>query len=269
MTLTRSAFVQRYGPWAVVAGASEGLGAAFATGLAARGVNVLLLARRQAPMEALAQSLRERHRVEVKSAVVDLASPRLDAEVEAAVEQREIGLLVYNAGDSSVGPFLDWPAANHVRSIEVNCRGPVTLTHRFAAPMARRGRGGIILMTSLTGFQGSPYIAAYGATKAFNLSLAEALWFELGPQGVDVLGVCSGAIRTPNMLKASPDGAPGMLEPEQVAEHALEQLGRGPTTIPGSFNRVVSFVLRRFLPRRTAVSIMGRETAKLGRSPQP
>jgi short-subunit dehydrogenase len=129
--------------------------------------------------------------------------------------------------------------------------------------MAARGRGGIVLMSSVTAFQGSPYVATYGATKAFLLTLAEGLWFELAPRGVDVLAVCAGATRTPRYLKSAQGRAPGEVEPDVVAREALAALGKRPLVIPGRFNRFASQLLRRLLPRRATVRIMGGQTRHL------
>jgi short-subunit dehydrogenase len=119
-------------------------------------------------------------------------------------------------------------------------------------------------MSSLTAFQGSPFVTTYGATKSFLLSLAEGLWYELSPHGVDVLCVLAGATRTPGYLRQrAQGGAPGELEPEQVAREALAKLGREPSMIPGRFNRLASQLLRRVLPRRAAIRMMGAQTQKL------
>ena len=142
-------------------------------------------------------------------------------------------------------------------------RGPLALAHRFGRRLAARGRGGLVLLSSLTAFQGSPFVATYGASKAFLLTLAEGLWFELAPRGVDVLAVCAGATRTPSYLRRSSRKAPGELEADQVAREALARLGRGPSMIPGRFNRFASQLMRRVLPRRTAIRLMGAQARHL------
>ena len=129
--------------------------------------------------------------------------------------------------------------------------------------MAARGSGGIILLSSLTAFQGSPFVATYGSTKAFLLTLAEGLWYELAPSGIDVLAVCAGATRTPKYLKSAVGRAPGELDPGQVVREALDRLGRGPLMIPGRFNRLASQLMRRLLPRRATIRIMGGQTRHL------
>jgi len=247
-----------------VAGASEGLGAAFAQALAARGHDLILIARRAEPLEALAVTLRQAHKIEVVIAALDLSSAELAASVAALVEGREIGVLVCNAAHAALGPFVDQPLQSKLRSLDVNCRSPLTLLHLLLPPMIARKRGAVVLMSSLTAFQGSPWAAVYGATKAFNLSLAEALWHETAPHGVQVIASCAGATRTPGYLKtAAPGGAPGELEPLAVAEQTLAALGGGPMVVPGAFNRFASLLMRRLMPRTSTIRLMGAQTRKL------
>jgi len=258
---------ERYGRWALVAGASEGLGAAFAESLARRGHDLLLLARRAEVLEALAADLRQRYPIEVVTAAVDLSSADLAAQLPALIAGREVGVLVCNAAFSPLGPFARQPPADTQRAVDVNCRSPLTLLHLLIPGMVERGRGAVVLMSSLTAFQGSPFATVYGATKAFNLALAEGLWAELKPHGVQVIASCAGATRTPGYLRTVPGGAPGELEPAQVAEETLAQLPRGPLVIPGAFNRFASLLMRRLLPRRTTINLMAAQTRKLRLEP--
>ncbi|HEY3448338.1 MAG TPA: SDR family NAD(P)-dependent oxidoreductase [Myxococcales bacterium] len=260
-------FKRRYGPWAVVAGASEGLGAAYADALASRGLNLVLLARRAAVLDSLAGSLRGRHGLEVRTLAVDLAAGDFAERLEAAVAGLEVGLGVYNAAFSPIGAFLDVPLADQLQAVAVNCRGPVIFGHVLGGPMAARGRGGLVLMSSLAGLQGTAALATYSASKAFNVTLGEALWQELRGQGVDVLASCAGAILTPGFQKASSRPAPGTLPPEEVARITLAALGQGPTVVPGAVNRLASLVLGRVLPRRLAIRLMASTTAKVVPAP--
>src|SRR5262249_19136933 len=180
-------FVRRYGSWALVAGASEGLGAAWAEALAARGLRLVLIARRPEVREATAASIRSKHGVEVRAVAFDLAGAGFAAELERLAGDVEIGFAVFNAAHAPRGQFLELSLEDQLRSIDVNCRGPLTLVHVLGRRMAARGRGALVLMSSLTAFHGSPFIATYGATKAFNLVLAEGLWFELPSRSVDSL----------------------------------------------------------------------------------
>jgi hypothetical protein len=256
------AFRNKYGPWALVAGASEGLGGEFARALAARGVHLFLIARREALLEQTAGDIRARHGVEVRTAALDLASADLAERIRTVVEQIEIGLLVYNAAFSQVSPFLDQDLDTKMRMIDVNCRGPLVLTHEIGKAMASRRRGGIILMSSMAARQGTAGIANYAATKSYSLVLAEGLWHELREHGIDVLACSAGAIRTPNLLRVQKRQVPGTMEPGAVAAEALDALGKTPSMVPGRVNRAVSLLLSRVLPRRLSIEIMGRETMR-------
>ncbi|MGC4113318.1 MAG: SDR family NAD(P)-dependent oxidoreductase [Myxococcales bacterium] len=262
-----SDFKLRYGPWAVVAGASEGLGAAYAHALAARGLNLVLIARRANLLDTLAASLKDRHGVAVRTLAADLAASEFAPKLETAVAGLEVGLGVYNAAFSPIGNFLDVPLADKLKAVDVNCRGPVVFAHVLGAPMASRGRGGLVLMSSLAGLQGTAALATYSASKAFNVTLGEALWQELRARGVDVVASCAGAILTPGFQKASTRPAPGTLAPEEVARLSLEGLGHGPTVVPGTLNRVASVVMGRVLPRRLAIRLMAATTSKVVPAP--
>jgi short-subunit dehydrogenase len=255
---------RKYGPWALVAGASEGLGAAFTEALAARGLHLLLLARRAALLEALAARLRVEHGVEARAIALDLGGPALLDDLRAAAAGLEVGLLVYNAAYSRIGPFLDQTLEDKLRILDVNCRGPLILADELGRAMAERGRGGIVLMSSMAAMQGSPLVATYAATKAYNLVLAESLWDELRDRGVDVLACRAGATRTPGYEASKPAVESGpVMEPAAVVEAALGALGKTPSVVPGLANAAASFVMGRVLPRRAAVRIMGRVTRKM------
>lgn len=256
-------FVARYGPWAVVAGASEGLGAAFADALAARGLNLLLLARRADLLEKVAQGIRSMRGVEVRPLAMDVADADVGRALSEAAAELEIGVLVYNAAFAPIGNFMERPQADLLQVVDVNIRGPIVFIRNLVPAMLERGRGGVVLMSSLAGLQGSPRISAYAASKAFNTVLAESLWGELGQQGIDVLACCAGAIRTPGFAETSSRDAPGMLDPEEVAQQALAALGRGPRVVPGLVNRIASFTMERLLPRRLAVRLMAANTRDL------
>ena len=257
-------FREHYGPWALIAGASVGLGEAFARQLAGHGLNLLLIARGQAALESLAADLQAAHGIEVRVLAADLARPDLQTALQDFATGLEVGLLVYNAAASAIGPFLNHPVEDHLRVLDVNCRGPIVLAHHFGRAMVERKRGGIVLMTSTAGSQGGPWIASYAASKAFNLLLAEALWDELLASGVHVIACRAGATRTPGYAasKPRPSKVP-LLDPNFVAERTLAALGRGPSVVPGAFYRFSAFVMDRLLPRRMAIRIMGRATRKL------
>ena len=254
-------FAARYGSWGIVAGASEGLGAAYAGELAARGLNLVLVARRSEVLESLAARLLEKYHVTIKLLVLDLSAPDAAEQMLRETNDLEIGLLIYNAAFSAIGPFLEQSVEDHLKEIYTNAFTPLKLIHLFAGQMLARGRGGIVLMSSLSAFQGSAYISTYAATKAFNIVLAEGLWEEWRTRGVDVLVCISGAVKTPNYLASEPEQTGGLsdmtMAPDQVVREALNALGKGPYVIPGRMNRVASFVMRHLLPRKSAVKFMG------------
>jgi short-subunit dehydrogenase len=259
-------FLNRYGPWAMVAGGSQGLGASFADELARRRLNLVLIARKPGPLEETAQSLRTRHGVEVRTASIDLAENGFLDRVDAAAAGLEIGLLVCDAAQAHTGKFLDADLDSALRILDTNCRAPLSLIRRFGGMMAERGRGGIVVMSSLSAFWGSPYVAVYGATKAFLLNLSEALWRELGARGVDVTVCTAGPVLTPNYVASKPAGAgPSALEmtPQKVASVALGALGRRHFVVPGVLNRLAQFFMTRFVSRRAAVTLLEKSTARM------
>lgn len=257
-------FVKKYGPWAVVAGASEGLGAEFARQLAGRGLSVLIIARRAAALEELAVELRKQHGTEVRCAALDLADPDLANKLRAATADLEVGLAIYNAAFSTIGEFLAQDLEVALKTLDVNCRGPVIFSHVMGKAMAARGRGGLILMSSFAGSHGAPLIAAYAATKAFNLVLGEGLWDEFRRAGLDVLVCRAGATRTPAYDRSQPKGGDFLLtDPPPVVRETLDSLGRRPTMVPGLFNGFSSFFMGRLLPRKLALQIMSKTTRSM------
>lgn len=259
--MNKRPFAQAYGPWAIVAGGSEGLGAAFAAEIARRGVHLLLVARRPDPLERIAARLRREHGADVITVAADLADPAALEQIRAAVEGREIGLVVANAAIAPQGRFLDTAPAELAATIDLNCKGSMLLARAFGQEMAARGHGGLVFVSSLAGMQGVPGLAAYSATKAYLISLGESLWAELRPAGVDVLTVCAGAVATPGYQQAARRQAPGTTTPEYVAAAALGGLGHGFRVVPGTLNRVSAFALQRLTPRRAAIAIFGRAAA--------
>ena len=258
-------FRERYGAWALIAGASDGIGEAFARASAERGLNVLLLARRAELLASLAEDIRARHGVEARSLVADLTVPDLDARVEAATRGLEVGLLVYNAGAvHGVGAFHEQPLAHAQQLVALNCTGPLLLAHRLGSAMRGRRRGGILLVTSMVALSGSAHVATYAATKAFDWVLAQSLWHELQPHGVDVLAAVVGMTKTPSLLASKPRFPAGVhaAEPGDVAPGALDFLGRGPVWFAGEANRGAAKALAA-LPRPQLIDTMSRLTASL------
>jgi short-subunit dehydrogenase len=259
-----SGFRERYGPRAVVLGAGQGIGLAIATEGARRGLDVLLVDRREDLLAAAAESVaQEAPATGVHTLALDLAAPDVADRLDTI--DVDFGLVVYTAMLSLVGPFLDEKLERHDAALQVGCRGALAASHVLGRRLVARGRGGLILTSSGAGFQGTGFVAGYSAAKAYDLALAEALWWEWRPLGVDVLALCPGATATPGMLDNQPLlGADAMARPEDVAREALDALGSGPVCIPGEDNRKVRAALDT-LPRRELVELMGKETQKMFR----
>jgi short-subunit dehydrogenase len=268
-------FAEKYGPWALVAGASDGVGAAFAEGLAARGLSVVLLSRRQAVLDEVAAGISHRTGVETRTLAIDLASADAAAQIARATADIEIGFLVYCAGaDPNFEPFL----ANSIETAEAmvhrNCTVLMQLCHHFAQPMVDRGRGGIVIFGSGAGLAGGPNMVAYGASKAFDMVFAEALWSELHDKGIDVIGLILGKTNTPALRRLehergvldSEDDAPSdAMSVDDVVREAFENLDNGPTVMAGDMMRFAAQALGS-LTRNEAVSLVTQAQASVMRS---
>ena len=257
-------FPDHYGTWAVVAGASEGLGEAFAAALAERGMNVVMVARRGRILEEIGERLASEHGIEVRCLELDLADRGFPGALREATRDLELGVLVYNAAFVPMGPFLDNDEDAIEAAVDVNVRGPLRLVRALAPALRERGRGAVVLMSSLSGLQGSPHISVYAASKAFNTIFAEALWYELTPHGIDVAACVSGAVPTPGYLERFGREVPGMLSAEEAVRQTLGRLGKGPRIVPGRINRFAHQLVRRLLPRRTAIRLIAKSTKHLG-----
>jgi len=257
----KKTFKKKYGPWALIAGGSQGIGGEFSRQLASRGLNLLIIGRREKPLKDLGEAVGSEYGVEVRHFVFDLSEVDRFTELEKAARGIEIGLVVYNAAKSYIGNFFDTGLDEHLEIINTNCAGPAALIYCFGRKMMARKRGGIILMSSMSAFQGTPLISTYGATKAFNLVLAEGLWGELRTRGIDVMACCAGPTLTPGYVNSKPGGKkPPVIEmkAQDVIKEALRVFGSRPSMVPGRLNRIMSIVMTRVLTRKKAVSIMGK-----------
>lgn len=245
----------RYGPWALVTGASSGIGRAMAVRLAALGLNLVLVARRREMLEALSNELYVRHGIQVRVIDADLThDATLDA-IALVTEDLDLGLLVAAAGLGTSGRFIDAKFEREAAVLAVNCRAVLGLSLHFAHRFAARGRGGIVLMSSIVGFQGVPYSANYAATKAYIQSLAEALHAELERLGIDVVASAPGP--TDSGFATRADMRMGAtVTPDTVARETLAALGRRTTVLPGILSKALTFSLAP-LPRAARVRAMG------------
>ena len=248
--------------WALVTGASAGLGDLFARKLAERGMNLVLTARRTERLEALATELEAQHGIEVVRIPGDL-SVRGEARRlwNEAIDGRRIDLLVNNAGFGAQGPFHEVDLARHLDIVEVNCNALMELAHLAIRHMRPTGSGGIINVSSIAAFQPVPRLATYAAAKAFVLSLSEALWIENREHGLRVLALCPG--RTPTEFQevagtGNVEGAFGLRSPEQVVDAGLEAFEEGKSyVVPGFENHLATYLVRA-LPRGTVTRAMRR-----------
>ncbi|ANH37028.1 Fatty acyl-CoA reductase [Nocardioides dokdonensis FR1436] len=234
--------VSTYGPWAVIAGGSEGVGASFADQLAAAGLNLLLIARKPGPLEETAEAARA-HGVEVRTLALDLTLPDSVKRIQEATADVEVGLLVYNAGANAYGSeFVEGDLERFQQVIDLNITAQLALVQHFGAAMKQRRRGGLLLIGSMAGFMGAAQISIYAAVKAFCRTFAEGLWLEMSDHDVDVLEFVLGVTRTPAMVRGGLNmDIPGLhvSEPEDVARQALAQLKNGPVQIAEGNQRLI------------------------------
>jgi hypothetical protein len=252
-------FSGKYGPWALVTGAARGLGAEFSRQIAAKGINVVMIDLLADELARTADDIRKASGREIVTLSVDLSQPDFIYKIKQRIEGLEIGLLVSNAVYGPVGKFVERGLEEKLRSIDVNVRAPLTLAHEFATRMSARGRGGIILMSSASAMQGTPYVANYAATKAYNLILAEGLWAELRGKGVDVLGFMPGTTRTPGYMESKAQAGNAkmvkVMEPGPTVAEALNALGKRPSHIAGQGNRITFFISGKLMPRKAAIAL--------------
>ncbi len=242
--------------WAVVTGASGGLGVGFATRLARDGLNVVLAARSIAPMEETASTLRSRFRVEVDVVGCDLSTADGRSTLISATHDREVGMLVNNAGFGTVGDFVAADPARMEEEIALNCAAVALLARAYAPAMVERRRGAIINVASTAAFQPLPSMAVYAATKAFVLSLSQALWDELRPYGVAVLGLCPGATETGFFAAAGDDSILSRRRTtDQVIDTCFDALRKGkPYVIDGPLNAAMAMTAK-VSPVRVAIPV--------------
>ncbi|HEX7858268.1 MAG TPA: SDR family NAD(P)-dependent oxidoreductase [Sphingobium sp.] len=224
---------EKYGPWALISGASEGTGSAFARRLAGEGINLILIARREGPLKELADELTATHDVECVTATIDLAKPDAIDAIKAVSEGREVGLFIANAGGDPNGTgFFQTDIQNWVDLVTRNVMTVLLCCHHFGGAMRERRRGGIILVGSGACYGGASGLGVYSGTKAFDLCLGEGLWAELRRYDVDVLNLILGRTDTPEFRRhLASRGAPvpaGLASPEDVARVGLERLPHGP-----------------------------------------
>ncbi len=252
-----SEFKQKYGPWALVTGASAGLGEEFSRHLAQRGLNLVLVARRAERLEALGKELAEKHGIEYRAVAADLNSEDFLPGLAEATADLEVGLLINNAGFTNSGEFLDNDLAAETRLVNVNCRAVTLLAHHYGQGMRQRKRGGIIFSASIAGFSAIPFWATYAASKSYDLLFSEALSSELAKYNIDVLAMCPGTTRTEFADYKGMVAKVLVMEVGPVVSGTLDRLGRRRVYIAGFHNWFTTF-FSRLLPRRLYSAIAGK-----------
>jgi short-subunit dehydrogenase len=254
-------FAERYGRWALVTGAASGIGAAFARELGRRGLALCLIDRDGEGVGRVAAALSKEHGVEVEALSGDLTDRAFLERVAALPSSREVGLAVHSAGVYAMGSFVELPIDAQLTAIDLHCRVSARLAHAVATAMRPRRRGGLVLLSSNSALLRAPYVANYAATKAFTLTLAEALYEELRGDGIDVLGLVPGMTDTPLLAASRPvarRSARITVTPEHVVNAALAALGHTPVCIPTFMDRVAASVIGGLVPSRMSRFLVGR-----------
>ncbi len=252
--------VSTYGGWALVTGASSGIGREFARQLAAAGSDLVVVARRLDRLTGLRHELESADGVQVRPVQLDLRDPDAVARLDDATADLDVALVVSNAGAAHPGDFLRTSLQDQEADVRLNVTTPLQLAHTFGRRLTARGRGGLIFVSSTSAFAGTPHLSNYAATKSYVLTLAVGLGGELEARGVDVLVVAPGPTRTE---MAHTDGADfsrvpvAWMTPEAVARASLQALGRRRLLVPGGVNKVVRFVNTRLMPRRATSAMWG------------
>lgn len=251
--------IKKYGEWALITGASSGIGAEFARRLAEHGMKLILVARRKERLLTLSESLKSKYGTESVVAPIDLASNNLLNEINKYVTNKEIGILINNAGFGVTGEFINYNSSRDIEMIKVNCIAPIILTHHLLPQMIERKKGAIIFLGSVVAFQPTPMMTTYSATKAFNLFVGEALWWELKKYNIDVLALNPGATNTEFQRIAGAGVGPVPREASDVVKTALIALGKKPSVVDGIQNKIITF-LSRLASKKLAVSLAGKIT---------
>ncbi|MDX2137320.1 MAG: SDR family oxidoreductase [Chloroflexota bacterium] len=260
--MSAQSLAQRYPGYALITGASSGIGKAFAQHLAKDGVQLVLVARREALLTELAAQLRAAHKVDVHIIAIDLTQPDAADQIKAYTDQQHlnVSMVVNNAGYGDFSLFHEADRQKQIRMVDLNCRAPVALTSAYVPEMVARKNGAVIFVGSTVSYQPVPLFATYSATKGFDLYFGEALWGELKPHHVDVITVCPGATDTEFMQVANVSANAGnwqAVRPEPVVAETLRKLGQTPSFVYGKMNALVA-QLYRFLPRRSVVQLAQR-----------
>jgi short-subunit dehydrogenase len=251
--------IERYGEWALVTGASAGIGMAYCEALAKQGINLVMIARREAQLRDSAHALVRSFGIKVKTLALDLSDEGACNRIAREISDLDLGLAILNAGTVVTGEFTRVDSDQHQKLIELNVAATTRMAHYFAARFAERKRGAMVIVASLFAFQGVPMFSTYCASKAYLLTLGEGLSVELKPLGVDVLVVSPGPIKTKMLDSTGIDFSKMPIiqhEPEMVARSSLRDLGKKISMVPGMLNKIYAWE-NRFMPRRWPIALFG------------
>jgi len=252
-------FKDKYGPWALVTGASTGIGKEMAKQVAREGLNVVLIARRENLLHDLKQEIERNHQIKIRVIAMDLLEHEAIKTLDEKTQDLDIGLLIPNAGMELSGEFVDGDMQQHSGLVQLNTLVPMQIANVFGKRLKERGKGGILFLSSLFAYQGIPYVANYAASKAYILTLGEALNIELSPYGVDVAVLSPGLTATEMSENMSVDFKKMpifSMHPAQVARAGLRTLGKKTTIVPGLLNKIYAWE-NRFIPRTWPVKLFG------------
>ncbi len=248
MKITKQQFLYRYGPWAVITGASSGIGEEFSYQLSEYGINLVLVARREDRLLSIAEKIKTLSGVEVRIVLADLSGDEYMQVIKNATGDIDVGFLVNSAGFAVTGNFIENSVDSELALLDVNCRAPLMLAHHFANKMLLVNKGGIVFLSSVVAFSAIRGWAGYAASKSYNLLLSETLAYELSENNIDVLTLCPGATNTEFLKKSGLKETIGA-DVSMVVSKALGALGVKKVLIPGFINKYNVF-WSNFLPRR-------------------
>lgn len=249
---------EKYGQWALITGASSGIGAEFAKQLGKAGLNLVLVARRKEQLEIVAKAIKKQYSVTIETVSVDLIEEAFLDKIRKTTDKLNIGLLINNAGLWKMGDYLDIALKDELNMIDLNIKAPAILTHHFASRMKTQKQGGIINVASMLGYLGVPYSAVYAATKAYEIVKSEGMWYELKKQGIDVLSLNPGLTKTEMITEYDFSHMPMTpSSPQLVVKTTLKSLGRKSQVIPGAFNKVLGVLSKRVMSRNMNTKMFG------------
>lgn len=258
-------FKEKYGEWALITGGTSGIGEAIANQIAEKGINIVLIARRENLLKTKSEEISKKYGVEVKTIQADLSKQEEVSKIIEGTNGLEVGLFVPSAGVETHGVTTNIELKHELALIQLNITSVYTLTHHFAGEMVKRGKGGILLVSSMIGHMPNPYLANYAGSKAYILNFGTSLHWEMKKKGVDVTVLSPGATETPMMdntdidLSKTPMSA---LSPDVVAKYGLDALGKKPVVIPGFKNNMMVFMATRFFSVKTAIKMGGKMMEK-------